>query len=154
MNYLSPILVTVIFGILYWVLQKNVVGRLAELSTSHLDDALVPSFLRWARLGLFIGYAVFLAGAFGLDITAPLAGVGFFGLAVSFAIRPTIQRFFGTLEICRAKLFDMGDTISMKGFKGKVVRMTFTHTTLNMVGGGQIKIPNSKLANEVLEVSE
>ncbi|MEE2666481.1 MAG: mechanosensitive ion channel domain-containing protein, partial [Candidatus Thermoplasmatota archaeon] len=68
----------------------------------------VESVLRF--IILFIG-GVFVADAFGLDLTSLIAGLGISGLALALAAKDTISNFFGALTVLMDRPFRVGDWV-------------------------------------------
>ena len=78
-------------------------------------SAIISAFESVLRfLILFIG-GVFVADAFGLDLTSLLAGLGISGLALALAAKVTISNFFGAATVLLARPFKVGDWVVVAG---------------------------------------
>jgi MscS family membrane protein len=126
--------------------------RLALRSDNNLDDLLVELIRKSVRFTivfiavLFIGQTIL-----GLRITALVAGAGIAGLAVALAAKDTLANFFGSVMIMLDKPFTVGERITVDSTTGNVERIGFRSTRIRSLSGHMYSIPNSKLADSVVE---
>jgi MscS family membrane protein len=126
--------------------------RLSYRSDNNLDDLLVELIRRTVRFCvvfiavLFIGQTIL-----GLRITALVAGAGIAGLAVALAAKDTLANFFGSVMIMLDKPFTVGERITVDAVTGTVERIGFRSTRIRSLDGHMFSIPNSKLADSVVE---
>lgn len=121
--------------------------KVADQTENKLDDILVP------MLSTAIRVAVVLVGAFkAISIIDPkssdailglLAG-GVFGLA--FASQDTIKNVFGAVMLIVDQPFTLGDVINIGSHEGKVESLGLRSTTIVMLDGQKLVVPNSDLA--------
>lgn len=121
--------------------------KVADQTENKLDDILVP------MLSTAIRVAVVLVGAFkAISIIDPkssdailglLAG-GVFGLA--FASQDTIKNVFGAIMLIIDQPFTLGDVINIGSHEGKVESLGLRSTTIVMLDGQKLVVPNSDLA--------
>ena len=126
--------------------------RLSYRSDNNLDDLLVELIRKTVRFCvvfiavLFIGQTIL-----GLRITALVAGAGIAGLAVALAAKDTLANFFGSVMIMLDKPFTVGERITVDAVTGTVERIGFRSTRIRSLDGHMFSIPNSKLADSVVE---
>ena len=115
---------------------------------SRLDDQVAPLVRKTLRIFVLLVFVLFAAqNVFKADIGAWLAGLGIAGLAVSLAAQDSIKNLFGSIVIFMDRPFVVGDTIQFDKWEGPVEEIGFRSTKLRTVGGEQVLIPNSKLAD-------
>lgn len=108
----------------------------------------LESVLRF--LILFIG-GVFVADAFGLDLTSLLAGLGISGLALALAAKDTISNFFGAITVLLDRPFKVGDWIIVDGSEGEVVEINLRTTILRTSSDTILTVPNANLVSAPVE---
>jgi small-conductance mechanosensitive channel len=93
-----------------------------------------------------IGTLVIL-NAFGVSITPILTALGVGGLAVALGMQETLANLFAGFFVSVAGNVRVGDYIKLStGEEGYVTDVSWRATTLTMLAGNVIIIPNSKLA--------
>lgn len=113
------------------------------------DDQVVPvaqTLLRFA--GLVIVWAVVLLAvlsAFGIDITALVAGLGISGIAVALALQRVLGDVLASVSIALDKPFVPGDSIAVGDKRGTVHRIGLRSTILGGLGGEELVVPNNDL---------
>jgi len=108
----------------------------------------VESVLRF--IILFIG-GVFVADAFGLDLTSLIAGLGISGLALALAAKDTISNFFGAVTVLMDRPFRVGDWVVVGGTEGEVVEINLRTTILRTSSDTIVTVPNANLVNMAVE---
>ncbi|DAC36114.1 MAG TPA: mechanosensitive ion channel family protein [Candidatus Poseidoniales archaeon] len=108
----------------------------------------VESVLRF--LILFIG-GVFVADAFGLDLTSLIAGLGISGLALALAAKDTISNFFGAMTVLMDRPFRIGDWVIVGGTEGEVIEINLRTTILRTSLDTVVTVPNANLVNTPVE---
>jgi len=86
--------------------------------------------------------ALDLLGATAL-LSTFLGAAGIIGLAISFAVKDTVENFIASVMLSIRQPFRPNDTVEIEGDTGKVVRLTSRATILLSFDGNQIRIPNS-----------
>jgi len=118
-----------------------------QLPWNHLaPNAFIADIFRVAiRIaGVITGIvlALDLLGATAL-LSTFLGAAGIIGLALSFAVRDTVENFIASIMLSIRQPFQPNDTVEIEGDTGKVVRLTSRATVLMSFDGNQIRIPNS-----------
>ena len=121
--------------------------KIADQSDNKLDDILVPMFSTVVRI------AVILVGTFkAISIIDPKSSEAILGLlagavvGLAFASQDTIKNVFGAVMLIIDQPFTLGDTINIGTHEGKVESLGLRSTTIVMLDGQRLAIPNGDLA--------
>lgn len=121
--------------------------KIADGSENKLDDILVPMFSTVIRI------AVVLVGAFkAISIVDPKSSEAMLGLlagavvGLAFASQDTIKNIFGTVMLIVDQPFTLGEVINIGSHEGKVESLGLRSTTIMMLDGQRLAIPNGDLA--------
>jgi MscS family membrane protein len=128
----------------------NVYSIYAETTESKLDDQLIPvlnNFL--AGLVVFFGFLKLLT-ILGVDPVTVVAGASIGGLAVALASQDTVKNLIGTVMIFLDKPFHIGDWIEAGVVMGTVEKVGFRSTRVRAADTSIFQIPNSALAEMVV----
>lgn len=87
----------------------------------------------------------------GIPIATLLASAGVGGIAVALAAQNTLKTLFGTLMILSDKPFRVGDRIVFKQYDGVVEDIGIRLTSIRLLSGPQVTIPNDQLAENDIE---
>ncbi len=126
--------------------------RMTERSGSQLSVQLVPLVRRALRIFLIVILVLFVAeNVFGQDITAWIAGLGLFGLAVALAAQDSIKNLIGSVTVLLDHPFAVGDRVVFDGTDGFVEELGFRSTKVRTFTGHLITIPNMKFIDGTIE---
>ena len=121
--------------------------KIADQTENKLDDILVPMFSTVVRI------AVILIGAFkAISIVDPKSSDAILGLlagavvGLAFASQDTIKNVFGAVMLIVDQPFTLGDLINIGTHEGKVEALGLRSTTIVMLDGQRLVVPNSDLA--------
>lgn len=123
--------------------------RKLEMAT---DAAKRPTFqlLLYINRIVWIWLALITAlGSAGVDVRALVAGLGITGIAATFAMKDTLSNIIAGMNLMLYHAFEIGDTVSVKGCQGVVVRVNLRHTCLRN-GDEKYLIPNSTMMTETI----
>ena len=117
------------------------------------EDEVFPFVRNVIKIGFIVVFLVFILQRLGFDTTAIITGLGVGGLAVALALQDTLGNFFGGVHILVDKPFSEEDYIKIdNGVEGVVKQIGWRTTKINTYPSNNIiLIPNSKIANAVLE---
>ena len=154
MAFLGLNIAQTIFWIYVFLKLVQVVMRIyAEFTKSthgKLDDQLVPILNKFLNgIVIFLGILKLLT-LFGIDATTVIAGASIGGLAVALASQDTVKNLIGTFMIFLDKPFHIGDWIEADSVVGTVEEVGFRSTRIRAADTSIIQIPNSKLAEIVI----
>ncbi|MBU1198584.1 MAG: mechanosensitive ion channel family protein [Nanoarchaeota archaeon] len=123
----------------------------AEKTKSDLDDHLLPIIRTLVKIVIWIIVLVMMIKNFGYDVSALLTGVGLGGLAFALAAKDLLSNMFGGVAILTDKPFKIGDRVKIGSNDGWVTQIGLRTTRIKTLDGTQLVIPNSEIANGVLE---
>jgi len=129
----------------------NYIQPLTAKTESDLDDTLLPIVRRLVRAVLIIIAAIIIVDKFGYNVTSLIAGLGIGGLAFALAAQDLIANMFGGIAIITDKPFKLGDRIKIEGYDGWVREIGLRTTRVETLDGFQMIVPNSKVADSILE---
>jgi len=146
---------SVIIGI--WFLWRLIDGlgayfasRAAQTETA-LDDQLVPFVTKTLKIFLILTGVLVVAQNMGYSISGLIASLGIGGIAVAMAARDTIANVFGSIMILIDRPFTIGDWIRTSEFEGVVEEIGFRSTRIRTFAKTLVNVPNSALANMVID---
>ncbi len=126
---------------------------LTSKTATKLDDMLVPVVRKSLRFtismisGLYVAQCIF--GSENIKVILASAGIG--GIALALAAKDTIANFFGSITIFADRPFQVDDLITIDGKTGSIKEVGFRSTKLRTLQGHLVTIPNSTIANSILE---
>ncbi len=155
--YYSRVLNVLLFVGLLWLL-----FRLIDVIDAHLLRRVMPygqaagrPTLTLARGALrflaFVIVALIALSAYGVNVTASIAGLGIGGLVLAFAAQKSLENVFGGLAILANKTLRVGDTCRIAGQLGEVEDVTLWATRVRTAERVVVSIPNGTVANGVIE---
>jgi MscS family membrane protein len=125
--------------------------KIADQTNNKLDDVLVP------MISTVIKISVILVGGFkAISIIDPKSSEAILGLlagavvGLAFASQDTIKNVFGAVMLIVDQPFTLGDFINIGTHEGKVEALGLRSTTIVLVDGQRLAIPNGDLANRAI----
>jgi len=118
---------------------------------SALDDQLVPFVSKTLKVFLTFSIILVLAQNMGYSISGLIASLGIGGLAIAMAAKDTIANIFGSVMILLDRPFTVGDWIKTSEFEGVVEEVGFRSTRIRTFAKTLVNVPNSQLANMVID---
>ncbi|MFQ5355489.1 MAG: mechanosensitive ion channel family protein [Mariprofundaceae bacterium] len=125
-------------------------ARAAKTETS-LDDQLVPFIAKTLKIFIVITGVLVVAQNLGYSITGLIASLGIGGIAIAMAAKDTIANIFGSIMILIDRPFTVGDWIKTSEFEGVVEEVGFRSTRIRTFAKTLVNVPNSSLANMVID---
>lgn len=122
-----------------------VAGQKAKKSKNKLDDLLVPLLRKTLKAIVIVFGVVYLADSLKIQLTPILAGLGVGAIGFGFAIKDTIENFFGSITVILDKPFEIGDWIIVEGVEGTVDSVGIRSTRVRTFYDTVVTIPNSIL---------
>ncbi len=123
----------------------------ARQTESPLDDQLVPFISKTLKLFIIITAVLVVAQNMGYSVSGLIASLGIGGIAVAMAARDTIANVFGSVMILVDRPFTVGDWIRTAEFEGVVEEIGFRSTRIRTFEKTLVNVPNSALANMVID---
>jgi len=156
-QYYSRTVTVLLIGGIVWLLWRAV-----DLVAERMRDRLKPDHPRTAQSvyvlgrrllkGVVVAIAL-LAGlaAFGVNLTATLAGLGIGGVALAFASQRTLENVFGGIFVLSDRSIVVGDVCQIGKYTGEVVDVGLRSMQLRTVNRTVVYVPNGTLATMEVE---
>lgn len=148
-------IISIILGI--WFLWRLIDGftvyssaRAAQTKTA-IDDQLLPFIAKTLKIFLSLTAVLVVAQNMGYSISGLIASLGIGGIAVAMAAKDTISNVFGSIMILVDRPFVIGDWIKTSDFEGVVEEIGFRSTRIRTFDKTLVNVPNSMLANMVID---
>ena len=149
--------ILIILDIAYFIIKfidtliVNYVTPLTSKTKTDLDDALIPIVRKLIKAIIIVVTTILILSNFGYDVSSILAGLGIGGLAFALAAKDLLANLFGGAAILGDKPFRIGDRIRVSGNDGKVEEIGMRSTKIRTLDGTLLTIPNSVVADSVVE---
>jgi MscS family membrane protein len=121
----------------------------SKRTKSHMDDALLPLFHKFAKVSTVIVVGIVILGKWGIEIAPFLASLGIAGIAIGFAVKDSLANIFGGISLILDKSFKVGDKIKLvdDNLVGTIQNIGLRSTKLKTFDNEIIIIPNGQMAN-------
>jgi MscS family membrane protein len=155
--WINRFLIPVFFFTAVWLFFRvlNVVARQAK---ERIAATGTQTPLRGLGFGLrILKFVVFLLAilailaAYGVNLTATLAGLGIGGLALAFAAQKSLENLFGGFMVLGGGAIRIGEVCRIGNHLGVVEDITLTSTRLRTNDRTVVNIPNGQMATERVE---
>lgn len=114
---------------------------------SKLDRTAAPFIERIIAIVVYIMAGLMLLRMFNIEITPILASLGIASLAVALALQDTLANFFASIYIVTERPINVGNYVKLEsGEEGYVENISWRNSTIKMLQGNRIVVPNSKLS--------
>jgi len=121
------------------------------IENTALNKQLVPFTARILKIILLISCVLMVVQNMGYSVSALIASLGIGGIAVAMAARDTIANFFGSIMLLLDRPFQIGHWIKTSEFEGVVEDIGFRSTRIRTFSKTLVNVPNSLLANMVVD---
>jgi len=120
----------------------------AKRTKSHLDDQLIKLLHQFATIVAYIFGFLWVLSVWGIQIGPLLAGLGIGGLAIAFALQPTLANIFGGVSLILDKAIKVGDMVKLdSGDSGRIHDIGLRSTRIRTWNNEILIVPNSKLVD-------
>ena len=133
------------------VVIKGVLSPLVDKTESRLDDQIIPVVSNLIKAAIWIMVIIVMLSELGYDVFSLITGLGLGGVAIAMAAKDTIGHMFGGFNIFMNKPFQIDDVVNFKGTEAVVEQVGLRMTTMRTWDTTRIYVPNSDIANSVLE---
>jgi len=127
-------------------------NRLVGKTETKLDDMLVPVVRKALRVTIAIVAILLISETIlGANVKSLLLSAGVGGIAIALAAKDTIANFFGSITIFTDRPFQMGEMVKIGEHIGPIEEVGFRSTRMRTTKGHLVTIPNSVIANSMVE---
>ena len=155
--YYDRVILVLLFAGMFWLLSRlidavnrNLVAR-AVTTTGASRSATLTFARRALKLVAFVVVLIVALAAFGVNLTATLAGLGIGGLALAFAAQKSLENIFGGLAVLAEKALRVGDTCRVGAFLGEIEDITLWATRMRTNDRTLVSIPNGIVMSSPIE---
>ena len=145
---IGVVVILVAFFILAKIVKRIIISAAERLK---LDSNLTSLLARTSNITLMIFGFITALGTLGINVSALVAGLGFTGFALGYAMKDTISNLLSGVLILLYRPFETGDRIKVSGYEGIVISINLRYTELDSEGN-KVLIPNSKLFTDPITV--
>ena len=152
---IGPVLIVLISFVIYMIL-KGIVNNVFRIKTKYIDrrktktiNGLINNLIKYF---IFIIDVVMILDIFGIDTKTLIASLGVVGIVAGLAVQDTLKDFVAGMSIILENQYHVGDTITIKGFRGEVISLGIKSTRLRSLTGEVMIVPNH-LIEEVINHS-
>jgi MscS family membrane protein len=131
-------------------LNRRVVSRLLPAG-GGAEHATLTLVRRAMKLVAFVFVILVGLAAFGVNLTATLAGLGIGGLALAFAAQKTLANLFGGVAVLAENALRVGDTCRIAGQLGEIEDVTLWSTRIRTNERTVVSIPNGVVMENQIE---
>lgn len=148
---LSILIITWFLWTFIGAMEHHFRNRATLIENASLNRQLVPFIARILKIILLVSCTLMVVQNMGYSVSALIASLGIGGIAVAMAARDTIANFFGSVMLLLDRPFQIGDWIKTNEFEGVVEDIGFRSTRIRTFAKTLINVPNSLLANMVVD---
>lgn len=131
---------------------EHYLNLLVGKTETKLDDMLVPIVRKALRVTIAIVAILLISESIlGANVKSLLLSAGVGGIAIALAAKDTIANFFGSITIFADRPFQMGEMVKIGDHVGPIEEVGFRSTRLRTIKGHLVTIPNSVIANTMVE---
>lgn len=123
----------------------------AESFGERAQKLFFPFAAKLCQIGIVAVAVVVALAAFGINVTALVAGLGIGGLVVAFAAKDSIENVFGSFTILFDMPFAVGDWVRIGDIDGNVEEINLRSTRIRTFADSLITLPNSTLIKASVE---
>lgn len=148
------VLIPVCFMIVLYKLVDVLIAylkKLAEKTSSTLDDQLVPLLSKALKVFVIVVGVIFILDNFNYDVTALVTGLGIGGFALALASQDMLKNFFGSIMIFMDRPFQVGDWIVGDSIDGDIEEVGFRATRIRTFHNSVTYVPNGMLADMTID---
>ena len=148
---------SVVLSIVVFIIGTQIIKGIIKLfhramSLKDVDpgvETFLESVLKWI---FYIILITIILGLFGVTTTSISAGVAGLGVTIGLALQGALSNFAGGILILIMHPFRVGDYIieHSTGQEGTVEKINIIYTTLKMVDGRLVQIPNGALSSTTI----
>lgn len=143
--------IILVLGFYIAKLAKNLAKKLITRVSEHGSlNNLFVSIVYVVFIGITL-FTVLTVLNLGEAVTTLLAGAGIIGLALAFAFQDIAANFMSGILILIRKPMNVGDTVMIKGYMGKVDEINMRDTVLRTFQGQMVIIPNKDVFQNPIE---
>jgi small-conductance mechanosensitive channel len=125
--------------------------RRAPAGVEDEQVTVAHTFITWVlQIAVWVIFLLATLQNLGINVSTLVASLGIGGIAIALAVQNVLGDLFASLSIAVDKPFEVGDSISVAGFSGKVEHVGLKTTRVRADSGEQIVISNAQILKDTL----
>ena len=149
---IGPIITIIVVFIFYRILKK-IIKKIFNFKTKRIKHnkqiTLMNFFINVARVICFVIAAVIILGIYGVETSAIITSLGAVTVVLGLAFQDLLKDFIAGISFILENSYNVGDWVTINGFKGEVVSLGMKTTRVKAYEG-QILIINNGAITEVI----
>lgn len=141
----GPILIILVSLLVYLVI-KSVIDNVFKIRNKYIDkrksktiNGLINNIIKYF---IVIVDVIMILDIFGVDTKTLIASLGVVGFVAGLAVQDTLKDFVAGVSIILENQYSVGDTITVKDFRGEVISLGIKSTKIKAYTGEVMIIPN------------
>lgn len=149
-----PVLINsaIIIVIIYCISSAVRVFFKSQMKKNNRTKTVYTLLDGFVKYGCMIAIAIFILKALGVDTAALIASVGVLTLVVGLGAQPLIADIIAGMFIIFENEYNVGEVISVDGFRGTVIEIGIRSTKI-LDAAGNIKIINNSNIGDIVNLS-
>lgn len=151
----APIIIILVSFVIYFIL-RSIINNIFRIRSNYIDvrktrtiNGLINNLIKYF---LVLVDLVMILDIFGIDTKTLIASLGVVGIVAGLAVQDTLKDFVAGISIILENQYRVGDTITVKGFRGEVISLGIKSTKIKAYTG-EIMIIANHLIEEVVNHS-
>lgn len=130
---------------------SEVLVNKAKLTDTKFDDLLIPLGRKCVKVFIFVFGLIYIANSLSVPIAPLLTGLGIGGAGFAFAVKDTLEHFFGSITVITDRPFQVGDWVQIGDIEGTVEEVGFRSTRIRTFYNSLITLPNGNLVRAAVD---
>lgn len=147
-----PILIILVLWLVYFAFHE-IVSKLLKTKTgikgidSNKNKTIIILIMNLVKYFLIIVGFIMILNVFGVDTTSLIASLGVASAVIALAFQDTLKDFLAGIFIILENQYNVGDTVTINGFKGEVISVGLRTTKLKSLTGEYCFIANHNIGD-------
>lgn len=146
-------LFTILIALVLYSLIKNLISKIFKIQLKTINrkkqKTLQSFFTNIARWLIIIIVTMIILEIFGIDTGVIITSLGAVTVVIGLAFQDMLKDFIAGIALIFENSYNVGDTITINGFKGEVIYIGMRSTKIKAVGG-EVFIINNGSISEVI----
>lgn len=147
---LGVVLIILGFSLIYFIFKKIIKKVLS--SADNRKKTLISLITNVIKYFFFIVAILMILNIYGVDTTALITSLGVVGLVAGLALQDILKDFLAGIAIITENQYQIGDIVTINGFKGEILSLGMKTTKLKDYNG-DVKFISNGTITEVINHS-
>lgn len=151
-RFYAPIIIFIVTTILYKIIKKiilNVFSRKSKIMDEKKHNTLRQLTTNIVKYFLYIIALLMILEVYNVDTKSLIASLGVFSLVVGLAVQDALKDFISGITIILENQFEVGDNVTISGFRGDVIYMGLKTTKIKSYEGEVFMIANRNITEVI-----